>query len=117
AEPERGGRNLSVNVPAWARLWTVQIPVRIDPDHTSRTVDVMQARERPQGNRVVTAEHDREEPVTRSVRDEPRDPLGRLLDLRKEAGLLVPGLGRLGHRRFDVSEIDELVTELVEPGR
>ena len=105
-----------MDVAARTRLGTVQIAVRVDPDGAAGAVDLTQACERSQGDRVVTTQHDRNEIVPRRARNELGDPLRGFLDLGQKAGALVPGLRCLRHRSLDVSQIHVLVPQLVEAG-
>ena len=111
---ERCGEHHPVHVAGRARLRTVQIPVRVEPDRAARAVLLAQAREGSQGDRVVTTEHDGNEPVARCTPHELRDPLRGLLDLGQKAGMLVSGLRCFCDSSFDVSQVHVLVSELGE---
>ena len=86
--------------------------MRVDPDRPTGPVHLAEPSERAERDRMVTAEHKRDECVSRRLGNELGDVPTRLLDLRQEAGVLVDDGSRLGHSRAHVSAIDVLVAEL-----
>ncbi len=63
---------------------------------------------------MVTTEDNRKESVARRTPYELGDPLGRFLDLREKAGVLVTGVRGLCDRRLDVAQVHVLVAEVPE---
>ena len=115
-QAQRGGKHHPVDVATRARLRAVQVAVGVDPDHASRPVHAVQPAERPERDRVVAAEDDRNRPVAGGIRHELGDVSARLLDLRQEAGVLVAGVDGLRHRRADVAAVGVGIAEALDPG-
>ena len=88
--------------------------MRIDPEHSARSVRRSEPAEGSERHRVVSSEDERYLTGGRGVRHERRDPRARLLDLRQEARpLILEGSGlRLG--ALDVAEIPHLVPEAAQ---
>ncbi len=60
AEPERGREHHPVDVAARARLRAVEVAVRVDPEHAALAVHPREAAERPERDRVVAAQDERD---------------------------------------------------------
>ena len=58
-EPERSRERHPVHVSARARLGRVDVGVRVDPEHAARPVHRREPTERPERDRVVAAEDER----------------------------------------------------------
>ena len=115
AEPEGGGEHHAVHVPGGRRLRTVEIAVRVEPEHTARPVRGREASERAERGRVVPAKYKRELPFLQRAADHAGDALAGLLDRAEETRALVPLVGRLGDRHRHVAVVDHLAPERAEP--
>ena len=113
-KPERGGKRHSVNVPARARLRRVDVGVGVDPEHPPGAANLRKTPERPERDRVIAAEDERDRAGLDLLDDLRRDALARRLDLRKEAGSLVVDSRRLRDRRLDVPVVANVVAQAQE---
>ena len=118
-EAECGGKSHPVHVPARARRRRVDVRVRVDPEHATLPVHRRETSERPERNRVVAAEDQRQRATRCHLGHARRDQLARVVDLGKEARSFVPDRGRLRHGRLDVPLVAHRVPEtdeaLLEP--
>ena len=89
--------------------------MRVEPQHAARAVHPREACERPERDRVVAPEHERQLALRRRLRDHVRDTPAGLLDLPEEPRPLVAHRRGFGDRRFDVPAVDALVPEIGEP--
>ena len=106
--PERGAERHPVHVPGGARLRCVEISMRIDPDHaTYLSGGPGQARERPERDRVVTAENERPGSLRHGRLDEGGQFGAGVEDLGQESCALVTQRDRLRLRRHDVAPVGD----------
>ena len=104
-----------MNVPARARLRRVDVGVGVDPEHAPGAANVRKTAERPERDRVIAAEDERDRAGLDLLDDLGRDALARRLDLGKEAGsLVVDSAVASGHRRLDVPVVANVVAQTQE---
>ena len=118
---ERGRERHPVHVARRARLRRVEVAVRVDPDHAARLArGRRESGKRPDRDRMVAAEHEREGALPHRLLDERGELRARLEDLRQEPRPLVLERERLGLGRDDVAAVrhgePDLREPLLEPG-
>ena len=89
--------------------------MRIDPEDAARSLRLRETAQRADRNGVVAAEHERHASAGHRRGHELRDPLAGREDLRQEACVLVPHLGRLRHGRVDVPAVLARSAEALDP--
>ena len=108
ARPSAAPSGIPCTLPGGARLRCVEISVRIDPDHaTYLSGGRGQARERPERDRVVTAENERPGSVADGRLDEGGQFRAGVEDLGQESCALVTQRDRLRLRRHDVAPVGD----------
>ena len=93
---------------------TVQIAVRVDPDRAARPVHSCRPDSVPRLTEWSPPSTTGTNPSRAAARNELGDPVGRVLDLREKAGVLVTGVGCLCDRGLDVAQVHVVVAELPE---
>src|SRR5262249_52717808 len=110
-EPERGGEHHPVDVAARARLGAVEVAVRVEPDDAAEALGTTEPAERPERDRVVAAEDERDRAVMGRLGNEFGDVAAGLPGLGEEPRMLVPGVDRFRHGGADVPTVVHLVSE------
>ena len=88
----------------------------VDPDDaTGQPVSCREPAERPQRDRVVAPEHERDGSGRDRLTDEPGDPSAGLEDLGEVARALVAERGRLLHGGLHVAAVLDLVAKPAKP--
>ena len=78
-------------------------------------VGAMKPAQRAERHGMVPAQDDRQRSRPCRLGDKLGDMPAGLLDLGQEAGVLVPGVDRLGHSRADVAAVVQVVAQLADP--
>jgi len=111
AHAERGGERHAVHVSCRGGARPVQVAVRVDPEGSAGTARLRHPTECPHRDRVVAAEHERQELLADRLLDERRDPLARLLDRPEVAGVDAALVDRFRHGRADVAPVVDRTPE------
>ena len=114
-DAEGGRERHAVDVPARRGLGAVQVAVRIEPEHAAGPGRRRHPADRPDRDRVIAAEDQRDEPAGARPRDERCDALAGALDRRQVAGVRIAGVGRLGDVDLDVAPVDADAPEPRDP--
>ena len=88
-QSERSCKRHAVDVAGRAGLRCVDVRVSVDPEHAPRPVHGSEPSERPERDRVVAAEHERERAALRCFRNAARHELAGVVDLGQEPRPLV----------------------------
>jgi hypothetical protein len=89
--------------------------VGIHPEHAADLRAAGQAPERPEGDRVVAAEDERQPTLGLRAGNSVGDAVARAEDLGEVARALVSDGSGLGDRRLHVAEIGAIAAELLDP--
>ena len=116
----QGGRKgHAVHVPAGAGLRRVHVGVGVDPDAphglVAVAVELGDARDRADRNRVIAAERHGEEPRLERLVNAVRHLLTRLLDFFQVLGMRVARFFLLRDRHHDVAAVFHHMAKLLQP--